>query len=289
MAKRKVQKLDDSDKEYIEKYHNTKTPDQISHMIGRPVELIFQYINNIMSPAEPDAPEDTPICPELYDLPQWKFYERSFSKEELALFEATYLSMKDQFKDDILVTERTQVFQAIELEIFMHQNKIARRKLHEDIERMRKFIAEESKLEKENQNLQAIQEWQDRIASCYSGINACESKFNDSLAQHQKILDKLKATREQRIKIIDSSKVTFAGLVKMIHDQEFRDREAKQAALMKKAIAKEKARLGSFHTYLDGAVDIPFLTPETILEKEQFKNSKDNDANQDPPPEIHGP
>ncbi len=39
--------------------------------------------------------------------------------------------------------------------------------------------------------------------------------------------------------------------------------------MSKRATAAEMKRLGSPHTYTDGAIDLPVLTPETVAENER--------------------
>ena len=79
------------------------------------------------------------------------------------------------------------------------------------------------------------------------------------------MLKDLKGTREQRIKAIEDSKQTFASLVKQIAtDKSFRTKIGVDMEKMRLAMEKEKARLSEFHTYEDGQVDQPFLTPDTV-------------------------
>ena len=80
------------------------------------------------------------------------------------------------------------------------------------------------------------------------------------------MLKDLKGTREQRIKAIEDSKQTFASLVKQIAtDKSFRTKIGVDMEKMRLAMEKEKERLSEYHEYLDGTVDQPLLTPETLL------------------------
>jgi hypothetical protein len=75
----------------------------------------------------------------------------------------------------------------------------------------------------------------------------------------------LKATREQRIEKLESNKQTLASLVNQIlKDPEFYEQEGKALEKMRLAVLKERERLSDYHTYGDGSIDKPLLTPETI-------------------------
>jgi hypothetical protein len=83
------------------------------------------------------------------------------------------------------------------------------------------------------------------------------------------MLKDLKGTREQRIKAIEDSKQTFASFIKQIAtSDEFRDKIGIEMEKMRLASEKEKERLSEYFTYEDGNVDQPFLTPETVIQKD---------------------
>ena len=92
--------------------------------------------------------------------------------------------------------------------------------------------------------------------------------YKDLQARKSTMLKDLKGTREQRIKAIEDSKLTFASLVKKIaSDPSFRKQIGIDMEKMRISMEKEKERLAGYHTYLDGSVDQPFLTPETVQEE----------------------
>ena len=75
----------------------------------------------------------------------------------------------------------------------------------------------------------------------------------------------LKGTREQRIKAIEDSKVTFAALIKkIILDGDFRHETGVEMEKMRLAMDIERDRLSQAHVYEDGITDQPFLTSETV-------------------------
>jgi chromosome segregation ATPase len=258
--------LSEKDKRYIKKYFRSKTSQQMSQYLEKAPSLISEYVDTLKKESDVQDKSDI-VYPILQSLTEWKFLRQQYTPAELELFEQLYAEMREQFKDDILATERKQVFQAIELEIFMHRIKIERKRLLVDMDNLQQDIDDENDRSPEVRDHNRIESLQTRMEGWRNALGNSDKKYNEYLDRHSKILDKLKGTRDQRLKTIESSKVTFVGLIKMLQDREFRENEAKQIELMKQAMEKEKERLGAYHTFLDGEIDIPYLTPETTANK----------------------
>ena len=54
----------------------------------------------------------------------------------------------------------------------------------------------------------------------------------------------------------------------MLEDEEVREKEGKEMEILKLATDKVKDVLQDYHTYEDKKVDRPFLTPETVVDKD---------------------
>jgi hypothetical protein len=107
-----------------------------------------------------------------------------------------------------------------------------------------------------------------QIAILRASQETLSKDYKDLQARKGAMLKDLKGTREQRIKAIEDSKQTFAALVKQIAtDETFRTQIGVDMEKMRIAMEKEKERLSEYHTYRDGVVDQPFLTPETLPEE----------------------
>ena len=108
-----------------------------------------------------------------------------------------------------------------------------------------------------------------QVAVLRASLETLSKDYKDLQARKATMLKDLKGTREQRIKAIEDSKQTFAALVKQIAtDEAFRTRIGIDMEKMRLAMQNEKERLSEYHKYEDGAVDQPFLTPDTLIEEE---------------------
>ena len=79
------------------------------------------------------------------------------------------------------------------------------------------------------------------------------------------MLKEMKGTREQRIKRLEDSKLSFTSWVAaMLQDPDLMKKYGIEMEKMRLAMKREEERLSEFHTFDDGTVDQPFLTPDTV-------------------------
>jgi hypothetical protein len=98
-----------------------------------------------------------------------------------------------------------------------------------------------------------------------------QSKYNEYTTLdkgHQQLMKDLKATRDQRLSRAADGKKNFLDFIKMLQDEDIKEREGRQMAFAKKAHAREVKRLGQDHTYQDGAIDKAVLNAETVEQGE---------------------
>jgi hypothetical protein len=87
------------------------------------------------------------------------------------------------------------------------------------------------------------------------------------LKEKNTILEKMKATRDARIKHIESGKHSFVGWMRQLLDNpERRLAVGRDMEKMRLATQVEFERLSDYHEYEDGEVDQPLLTPERVLD-----------------------
>jgi hypothetical protein len=90
------------------------------------------------------------------------------------------------------------------------------------------------------------------------------NEYTKLLNEQQKISKDLKATREQRIKRIEDGKSSWVGLIRMLEDEEIREKEGREMEILSMATEKYRTKLEDLHQYADKTLDRPFLTPESI-------------------------
>ena len=90
------------------------------------------------------------------------------------------------------------------------------------------------------------------------------NEYTKLLNEQQKISKDLKATREQRIKRIEDGKSSWTGLIRMLEDEETREKEGRQMEIISMATEKYKQQLSNYHSFQDNTIDKPLLTPDTV-------------------------
>lgn len=273
MNKRKKRgKLSQREKEYIEKYCDGKTDQEIADKFRRPIDQITNYrvmfvgrgVDMSVSKAE-----EAKVRHELHDRPEWKYFTQQFTDDELSLFEYTYIKFMKQFKDDVLVTEEKQIFHAIELEIFLNRNKRERRRAIEEIEKMRKLIDQEMKKSGDDIDKNYVLSLETQLNASTASNYSRTIEYKTLLDKYESIMKILKATRDQRLDKIESSNQSFIGLLKSLEDSEIREQEGRQMELLRLSMEKEREKLSQYHEYIDKQVDRPLLNAETVMLDEE--------------------
>lgn len=250
--------LSKDDKHYIETFKDKKTPAEIAVHLNRPVTQVQRYLAETVSGSSPKAYS---LLDVVRRRPEWKQLQQQFTKDELTFFEYRYLQLLTQFGiDNVTPTEDMQIYQVITLEILTQRVMRQMKNAEEERDRYDKILKQDN-ISKEEQRRA-----EDRIDAANKTITACTNKHDGYLLRQNNGLRELKATRDQRIRVVEDSKKSFLGLMKAIQEEEFRSREGREAALVRKAAEKEKERLARPHKFADGFVDQPLNTPETNLE-----------------------
>ena len=144
----------------------------------------------------------------------------------------------------------------------------ALREQNQSAERIR-VLEGEIELEKtrdsDQQDKEMIFNLERHIASLRAAKESLSREFKDLQTKKAGLYKDLKATREQRVQKLENNKQTLASLVnKILRDPDFYENEGKALEKMRLAMEKEKERLSDYHTYDDGTIDMPFLTPDTV-------------------------
>ncbi len=271
----------DEEKSYIRRNAATMSPEDIAKHLNRNATSVARWVHeNVIPEAAPATRtekihvEKVVIKQELRDSLSWKKLKDEFEDDEIAYFEQEYIALVHQFRDDVLATEEQQIRKAITLDILMRRNMKSRKKLLNDIERVddwqekaaRDYKAAKAGLgeAERSQREEFLLNLETQLASLRAAEQSKTKEYSDLDMRHQKLMEALKATRDQRISKIESGKVSVLGLLKELAEEERRDIAGQQMALMKRATDKEYERLTRPHHYDDGNEDLPVLSAETI-------------------------
>jgi hypothetical protein len=258
-----------SEMEFIEANAEVLSVDQIATELDRDPNSIKDWIEKKIGFSAKQKKE-AEVANELKTKPYYRELKNQFADEELEMFEFHFKKMWSQFKDDVFHTEEMQIIDTIKLEILMNRILKSQHENQEQIIVYERLVQSEKSVDKDQRDMEYIVQLERQIAILRASQETLSKDYKDLQARKATMLKDLKGTREQRIKAIEDSKQTFASLVKQIAtDSDFRTRIGVDMEKMRLAMEKEKERLSEFHTYEDGTVDQPFLTPETLIQQDE--------------------
>jgi len=203
----------------------------------------------------------------LYFKTFWPEIKKQFDETsgELEYFEETWIGLIKQFREDVLPAEELQIKQFITIDILINRSMKDRKRHIIETEKLQKQVDLEYEKSDDDRDVPRLANLETQLSFARNSIANYTNEYTKLLNEQQKISKDLKATREQRIKRIEDGKSSWVGLIRMLEDEEIREKEGKEMEILKLATDKVKDVLQDYHTYEDKKIDRPFLTPETVV------------------------
>jgi hypothetical protein len=204
-----------------------------------------------------------------YDIqrsPVWADLQRQFSQDELKMFLYHWGRIISQFRDDVYPTEEIQVVDTIKLELLMNRAVTQQQTVMREIAALEALIAEARG--NDVLDITEITNLERQVGVLRAAQESLNKDYKDMLKEKNSILKEMKATRDARIKHLESSKQNFLKYMRdLVEQRELRARLGRDMEKMRLAMDVEYQRLSEWHEYEDGEVDQPFLTPENVLDE----------------------
>ena len=134
-----------------------------------------------------------------------------------------------------------------------------------ETEKLQKAVDKEYEKPEDQRDIPKLSNLETQLSFARNSIANYTNEYTKLLNEQQKISKDLKATREQRIKRIEDGKSSWVGLIRMLEDEEIREKEGREMEILSLATEKVKKTLGEYHAFADNILDKPFLTPETVI------------------------
>lgn len=253
-----------TEKEFIDNNHQVMNIKDIAKHLHRSENGIRKYI------VRKFGSSFVPIKSLEYDImqsPIWEDLKKQFSSDELDLFMHHWNRIINQFKDDVYPTEQMQVVDTIKLEILMNRALVEQQKCVTEIKKNERRLMDERTKEDKDEVL--IINIERQIAALRAAQESLHSDYRDMLQRKGGILKEMKATRDSRIKNIESFKHSFSGwMIKILDSPQLRRELGTYVEKMRLSSEMELKRLSEFHVYSDGVIDIPILSSTTLPPEE---------------------
>ena len=267
---RKRGQLSLEEEKFIRDNVETLSIDQIADQLNRNPAPIKRYIqeNTLLIP-ENEKSNDEFLRFKLYSKTFWSEIIRQFDADtgELQYFEDTWIGLIKQFREDVLPAEELQIKQFITIDILLNRSMKERKRHISETEKLQKLVDKEYDKSETERDIPRLANLETQLSFARNSIANYTNEYTKLLNEQQKISKDLKATREQRIKRIEDGKSSWVGLIRMLEDEELREKEGKELAILSMATDKARNHLEQYHSFADNTLDKPFLIPENI-EKE---------------------
>lgn len=269
MAKKRGQLSLDEEKFITDSIH-TLSIEQIANALNRTEAPIKRYIDENQLYALEEKGENETLLRKLHSKSFWYEIERQFDKEsgELEYFENTWIGLVKQFREDVLPAEELQIKQFITIDILINRSMKERKRHIAETEKLQKQVDVEYDKPEDQRDIPRLTNLETQLSFARNSISSYTNEYTKLLNEQQKISKDLKATREQRIKRIEDGKSSWVGLIRMLEDEEVREKEGREMEILNMATNKYKKDFYEYHQYQDGKIDQPFLNHESVKSDE---------------------
>lgn len=269
MTTKKRGQLSLDEEKFIKDNIKTLTIQQIADSINRNVAPVKRFITENRLLEDDDVLDDEEFLKhKLHSKSFWGEIKKQFDNEsgELEYFENVWVNLLRQFREDVLPAEELQIKQFITIDILINRSMKERKRHISETEKLQKEVDKIYSLPEDQRDIPRLANLETQLSFARNSIANYTNEYTKLLNEQQKISKDLKATREQRIKRIEDGKSSWVGLIRMLEDEEIREKEGREMEIINMATQKAKETLQSYHAFADKTVDRPFLTPESVLQ-----------------------
>jgi len=270
MAKKRGQ-LSLDEEAFIEKHIQDLSISEIADQLNRSEAPIKRYIEENQLYIPTDEKNDHEFLKhKLHAKTFWQEIVRQFddASGELQYFEDIWIGLIKQFREDVLPAEELQIKQFITIDILINRSMKERKRHISETEKLQKLVDQEYEKSEDQRDIPKLANLETQLNFSRNSIASYTNEYTKLLNEQQKISKDLKATREQRIKRIEDGKSSWVGLIRMLEDEDIREKEGKEIEIINMATKKAKDKLYDYHNYADGALDSPILNAESVIKND---------------------
>jgi hypothetical protein len=269
MAKKRGQLSLDEEK-FIRDNVEALSVEQIANVLNRNIDPINRYIDQQQLYSLHDKSENDILKRKLHSKTFWNEIVRQFDEDsgELEYFEDTWVGLIKQFREDVLPAEELQIKQFITIDILINRSMKERKRHIAETEKLQRLVDKEYEKSETDRDIAKLANLETQLSFARNSIASYTNEYTKLLNEQQKISKDLKATREQRIKRIEDGKSSWVGLIRMLEDEDIREKEGREMEILAIATEKAKENLYDYHQYADNKVDSPILNNISAIKED---------------------
>lgn len=252
---------------FIQTNVNSMSIQDIASSLNRTTSPIERYIKEKRLFIDEESKEnDETLKIKLHSKCFWAEIQKQFDYDtgELQYFEDTWIGLIKQFREDVLPAEELQIKQFITIDILINRSMKERKRHIAETEKLQKQVDNEYQKNEEDRDIPRLANLETQLSFARNSIANYTNEYTKLLNEQQKISKDLKATREQRIKRIEDGKSSWVGLIRMLEDEQTREKQGREMEIIAMATKISMEKMTQYHTYNDNSVDKPLLNSESV-------------------------
>lgn len=256
--------LQDNEKEFIKKNAGTLSPAEIARSLHRKTEIVLNYMRDesLIISNKSGQKSNNQIERELKKKPFYADLMRQLFPEELDFFNEHWIGMMSQFNGDLMPSEELELKELLIIEILKNRESAAEKERLEEKSRLEKEIRQERSLKQPDR--EKIRDLQQTLTQYSSASSTYVRNFKDLCEKADKMRKALHASRQDRVKNYENSKVDFVSWLKLIEDNDQKLKASREMEIMKQAQIKERQRLYDNHEYANKEIAPPILNEDSV-------------------------
>lgn len=271
MSKLKTGRLSKEDLAFIRENAGKMSVESMASQLNRNPSIVKKYIRNQTGKVNVDVFGNTEQNLNLEELEFWTDIQQQFNEQEQNAFLAAWKQIIEQFNRDVTYLEKIQILDVIKMDIMMQRMLKSEEDSIRSIKRLEELIDWEMGREAHERNFDEIIRLENELAAQRAAQQNTLKHYESLQKTKNQLFEKLKGTRDQRLKVLEGNKKNFPDfLSELMRDREVQKKYGERLAKISLAKEREKLRLMQYHTYEDGVVDIPFLTPDIVQERQVY-------------------
>lgn len=267
MAGKKGGTISVEDRKFILGHMNDMSAEEIAEKLNRNtlvVQRVIQTYTNM-----PNIVNDA-VRWRLKKSNHWKQLKKAFTEDELSYIEDEYVTIVQQFQENVVATEEVQILDFVKTGVLQQRNLEAKQKIQENLNEYGRMVqaiedAHGSNFaELSNEDRDTIMDLKNKQAACMNAESNRTVEWLNLQKEKDVLYEKIMGSREQRVKEILNTKISFTQYVKELLEKDKQEKESRFIQLYNKATTKELDRLASPYKYADGIIDNPILSAEVV-------------------------
>jgi hypothetical protein len=250
---------------FIDSSLDSMSDSEIAEQIGRSVEAVAQRRGDRPQRVANTEAED--FIAQLHQKHYWPKVKRSLLDEEVSEFEQGWAALYAQFvHQGVTETDETMMKDLCIEDILLHRVLEEKRRIIEEIKEKNAFIDQEKQKPFDERDNDAMTMSHRTVVNLRGAQEAYTKEINDIKKTKDNKFKDLKATRQERLKVVEEAGKNIFALIKLLDEQDKRDIEGRMTGLVYESARRKREEFEKPRVFADGEIDRPWLTPESELE-----------------------